>query len=167
MEVGMDTRGAWMVGGIVGIIAALLALVLGLVSTVCCLAGYANYLVPAGAGLFAGLLAAVRADWSEVPSDQTTSAGVGLGVRAGALAAAIAAVAFFLISFLNPVLSIVYNALMYGSGDQIVPMLIASAFVLGIGAVISLVIAVVSTLAGLGLGAAGGAIVGNSKANAG
>jgi hypothetical protein len=163
----LSNRGALKVGGIVGLIGALLSLVLGFVALVplCgCLAGMANWLVPAGAGLTAGLVAATRADWSEVPPEGRTGFGVGLGLRAGGVAAALSAIGFVLVSFLSPLVTAVMNVVLYGaSTDVIVATLIGSL----IGIAVAMGICLGSTLMGVILGVAGGAIVGSTKGNEG
>jgi hypothetical protein len=160
-----QTRGAFMVGGVVGILAALASMALGMLGFVplCgCITGPLNWVLPAFTGLAAGAIAAMRADWSEVAASDRTGFGVGLGLRAGGVASAIAGIGYFLVGLISPILSVLINAMMAGA-DDLMAVLMVSLVGMGIGMVFTIIIAVISTLVGIGLGAAGGAVVGASK----
>lgn len=151
---------AWIVGGVIGVIGAVIASGIGFVSGVCCLFQFANILVPLGAGLIAGPIAAFMADWSGIPGEGAVGAGAGLGLRAGGLAAALSGLLGFLATLLIPILSQIF--VLMGSDDMVgalVQMLL--------GMVMSMVFAAMfaggGALVGLLLGAAGGAIVGAMK----
>lgn len=156
-------KGALKIGAIIGVVAGLLSLGLGFVAFIPCIgccAGFANWAVPAAAGLLAGGAAAFTADWSDVEPDDKTMFGVGLGVRAGAVAALCAAVAYAVVAFISPLVGMVFNVLIYGSGsmEDLIGVVAASLITMIIGLIVNLGIAVFSTLVGLALGAVGGAI---------
>jgi hypothetical protein len=169
-----SNRGAFVTGGIVGLLAALLSLVLSLVSAAAvstipfcaCLTGPMNWMMPAGAGLLAGLLAALRADWSEVPAESRMGYGIGLGLRGSVVASLIAGLAFLTVAVVMPILQVLIFAVTGGASD-IVGFLVAAAVGMVVGWVMSTVIALGSGVFGIILGVGGGAIVAATKGNEG
>lgn len=160
---------AMKIGAGVGLVAGLLSLALGGASTCIpfcgCFAGPMNWALPAGTGLIGGAAAAATADWSGVGADERTGFGVGLGLRGGGVGAALAVLAYIVVALVSPIFGIVLNVLIYGGGDMetLIGALMASLITTAIGLVVNLGIAFVSLLIGVGLGAAGGAIVGVTK----